>query len=298
MTAPSVLDPHRLARLLDVGRNVLSELDLDVVLDRVLETAAELTGARYAALGVLDEERRALARFLTRGVDEETHRAIGDLPQGRGVLGILIDNPHPLRLGDVGDHPRSVGFPPGHPPMSTFLGVPILLRGVAYGNLYLTEKEGAEDFSDEDEELVSLLASQAAVAIENARLYESATAWSRQLESLNEIGNALVGELDLARLLRLIADRLRELIQARLVAIALPTGSELRIEAAAGDVSEDLVGLTMPRASSKAGRVLERQRSERIDSILDDPEVHQETTRQLAATSGLYVPLLARDAAI
>src|SRR5581483_401148 len=196
------------------------------------------------------------------------------------------------------EDPRSVGFPPGHPEMHSFLGVPILLRGVAYGNLYLSEKNSGEDFSDEDEECVTLLAAQAAVAIENARLYESATAWSRQLESLNELGNALLGELDLARLLDPVATRLRELIGARLVAVLLPPGSELRIEAAAGEGATELVGLAFPRSMSKAGRVLERRRSERIDSILDDPEIHQDTTRQLAATSGLYVPLLARASAI
>ena len=139
MSSSVSLDSHRLARLLEVGRGVLSELDLDVVLDRLLETAADLTGARYAAIGVLDEERRALSRFLTHGADEATRRAIGDLPRGRGVLGVLIDHPVPLRLADVGDHPRSYGFPPGHPPMRAFLGVPIVVRGQAWGNLYLTE---------------------------------------------------------------------------------------------------------------------------------------------------------------
>ena len=291
-------ESERLRTLLETGIAISSELSLDAVLERIVLAAAALTGARYVALGVIDRSGTALERFVTTGIDDQTRAAIGDLPRGRGILGVLINEAQVLRLHDLQEDPRAVGFPPNHPEMHSFLGVPILLRGVAYGNLYLTEKETGEDFSEEDEELVTLLAAQAAVAVENARLYESATAWSRQLESLNEIGNALVGELDLARLLHLVATRLRDLIGARLVAIALPTGSELRIEAAAGDVSEDLVGLTMPRASSKAGRVLERQRSERIDSILDDPEVHQERTRQLAATSGLYVPLLARDAAI
>ena len=118
---------------------------------------------------------------------------------------MLIQDARNLRLHDLSEHPRSVGFPPGHPPMHTFLGVPILLRGVAYGNLYLTEKDGGGDFTDEDEELVTLLAAQAAVAVENARLYESATTWSQQLESLNEIGGALVGELELGPLLDLVA---------------------------------------------------------------------------------------------
>ena len=131
--------------------------------------------------------------------------------------------------------------------MHTFLGVPILLRGVAYGNLYLTEKDGGGDFTDEDEELVSLLAAQAAVAVENARLYESATTWSQQLESLNEIGGALVGELELGPLLDLVATRLRELIGARLVAIALPAGDDLRIAAADGEGMADLAGLRAAR---------------------------------------------------
>ena len=182
--------------------------------------------------------------------------------------------------------------------MRSFLGVPILLRGVAYGNLYLSEKADETDFTDEDEEIVTLLAAQAAVAVENARLYESATEWSRQLESLNEIGNALLTELDLKRLLELVARRLRELIDARVVAIALPEGDELRIEAAAGEGAEALTGSTLPRDGSKAGRILDRRRSERVDSLLDDPEVHASVTRLLGARSGLYVPLLVRDEAI
>jgi signal transduction histidine kinase len=182
--------------------------------------------------------------------------------------------------------------------MHTFLGVPILLRGVAYGNLYLTEKEGQADFTDSDEEVLTLLAAQAAVAIENARLYESATSWSRQLESLNEIGGALVGELELKPLLELIVQRLRDLIDARLVAIALPSGEQMRIEAAAGDGTEDFAGLTFPRADSKSGRVLERGSSERVDSLLDDPEAHQDVARRLGARSGLYVPLVVRGEAI
>ena len=179
---------------------------------------------------------------------EEMEKAIGDLPHGRGILGVLIQDARNLRLHDLSEHPRSVGFPPGHPPMHTFLGVPILLRGVAYGNLYLTEKDGGGDFSDEDEELVSLLAAQAAVAVENARLYESATTWSQQLESLNEIGGALVGELELGPLLDLVATRLRELIGARLVAIALPAGATLRIAAADGEGVADLAAFDLARA--------------------------------------------------
>src|SRR5207248_10811786 len=255
------------------------------------------TGAGYAALGVIDRSGTAFERFVTTGFDEETRAAIGDLPRGRGILGVLIREAQVLRLHDLQQDPRSVGFPPNHPAMHSFLGVPILLRGIAYGNLYLTEKEGGDAFSVEDEEVVTLLAAQAAVAVENARLYETSTAWSRQLESLSEIGNALVGELDLPKLLDLVAKRLRELIDARLVVIALSQADALRVEAAAGDVPEPTIGIRLPR-DSKAGRVLERRRSERIDSMLEDPEVHQESARLFAATAGLFVPLLAREEAI
>ena len=278
---------------------ITSELSLEALLQRLVSTAAELTGARYAALGVIDRNGTQLERFLTTGIDDETHRAIGDLPRGRGVLGVLIQEATPLRLHDLSEDPRSVGFPPMHPPMRTFLGVPILLRGVAYGNLYLTEKSDGDDFTDEDQEIVELLAAQAAVAIENARLYEAATQWSKQLESLNEVGNALATEMDLDRLLDLVARRLRELLNARLVTVLLPAGAtDLRFVAVAGEDEHELIGQTMPRAASKSGRVIERGRSERVDSVLDDPEVDHEIMRRLRARTGLWVPLVARGRTI
>jgi signal transduction histidine kinase len=296
MDALSVTE-GRLRALFAAGLAVTSELSLDALLNRLLEAAAELTGARYAALGVIDANGVDLEQFITHGVDDDLRAEIGDLPRGRGILGVLIREAKPLRLRDLAEDPRSVGFPPGHPPMRSFLGVPILVRGVAYGNLYLTEKQGGEDFTDEDEELVMLLAGQAAAAIENARLYEAATRWSRQLQSLNEVGNALATETDLERLLDLIVRRLRELLGARVVALALPSGGDtLRFAAVAG--AEELLGTTISRSESKSGSVLERRRSERIDSVLDDPEVHQEVSRQLAARTGMWVPLVARDQAI
>jgi signal transduction histidine kinase len=289
---------NRLRALVETGVAITSELSLDALLQRLVESASELTGARYAALGVIDRTGAELERFLTTGIDAETKAAIGDLPRGRGILGVLIREDEPLRLHNIGDDPRSVGFPPNHPPMKTFLGVPVHLRGVAYGNLYLTEKAGGEDFTDEDQELVELLASQAAVAIENARLYEAATTWSRQLESLNEVGNALATETDLDRLLDLVARRLRELLDARLVTVLLPGGDDqLRFAAVAGDRAE-LAGATITRSTSKTGRVLERRQSERADSVLDDPDVDHEAMRLLGARSGLWVPLLVRGRAI
>jgi signal transduction histidine kinase len=292
-------DENRLRALVEVGVAITAELSLDALLQRLVEAAAALTGARFAALGVIDRERSGLERFLTTGMDAATQEAIGELPRGRGILGALIDDAVPLRLHDLGEDPRAVGFPPSHPPMRTFLGVPIHLRGVAYGNLYLTEKEGGEDFTDEDEELVTLLASQAAVAIENARLYEAATSWSKQLESLNEVGNALATETELDRLLDLIARRLRELLDARLVTVVLPIGAgELRFVAVAGEGDGQILGEKISRETSKSGRVLERGRSERIDSVLDDPDVDNEAMRLMGARSGLWVPLLVRGRAI
>ncbi len=285
----------RWRRLIETGIAVTSELSLDALLQRIVEAAAQLTGAKYAALGVIDPSGRALERFLMTGIDEETQRRIGDLPHGRGILGVLIHDAEPLRLHDLMTDPRSVGFPPHHPPMRTFLGVPILLRGVAYGNLYLSEKENRDDFTSEDEELVTLLAAQAAVAIENARLYESATRWLDQLESLTEIGNAMAGETELQPLLQLIGERLAPLIDAELVVIAIPAGGDLRIEAAAGPAAAELVGTTLARNSSKIGRVLERRRSERVDSTLEDVEVDQELARRVGLRSGLFVPMIVAD---
>jgi signal transduction histidine kinase len=290
-SAPERIDRFRV--LVDAGIALSSELSLDALLQRLVETAGRLTGARYAALGVIDKSGQTLERFVTTGLDPETHAAIGELPRGRGILGVLIREARTLRLHDIADDPRSVGFPPHHPPMKTFLGVPILLRGVAYGNLYLTEKEGGEDFTVEDEELTQLLAAQAAVAIENARLYESSTRWLRQLESLNEISDALVSELELEPLLALVARHLRELVGARLVLIALPDAGEgLRVAAAEGEGTYGVVGMRLEFGGSKAGRVLERRRSERVDSVLEDAEIDQQAARRLGVHSALFVPLV------
>ncbi len=289
---------NRLRVLVDSGIALSSELSLDALLQRIVETAAELTSARYAALGVIGKSGQALERFLTTGIDAETYAAIGDLPRGRGILGVLIRETQALRLHDIANDPRSVGFPPRHPPMKTFLGVPIVLRGAAYGNLYLTEKQGGADFSEEDEELTQLLAAQAAVAIENARLYETSTRWLRQLESMNEIGIALASEIELEPLLALVARRLQELVDARLVLIVLPDGEELRVAAAEGEGTYGVVGMELGFAGSKAGRVLERGRSERVDSVLDDPEIDQQAAGRLGVHSALFVPLVARGEAI
>jgi signal transduction histidine kinase len=289
----------RLRVLVDAGIAMSSELSLDALLQRIVESSAELTGARYAALGVVDRSGQSLERFLTTGVDADTHAAIGELPRGRGLLGAVIREGRPVRLHEIADDPRSVGFPRNHPRMHTFLGVPILTRGVVFGNLYLSEKEDGSDFTEEDEDFTQLLAAQAAVAIDNARLYESSTRWLRQLESLHEIGNALAAELELEPLLGIVAARLRDLVDARMVLVAVPdTPTALRVAAVDGDAADELTGMTLPLVGSKVGKVLERARSERVDSVLDDHEVDQAAARRMGITTALYVPLVVQGRAV
>lgn len=163
--------PRSLRELLDAVLTVGSDLDLPAMLERIIQAAVDLVDARYGALGVLDESRTRLAQFITVGLDDETYRAIGDLPEGHGILGLLIVDAEPLRLPDLREHPDSYGFPPNHPPMRSFLGVPIRVRDEVFGNLYLTDKTSAEVFTDVDEELVVGLAAAAGVAIENTRLH-------------------------------------------------------------------------------------------------------------------------------
>jgi signal transduction histidine kinase len=290
----------RLRQLVETGISLSSDLSLESLLRRLIETAVGLTGATYGALGVIDRAGAALEQFITVGIDAETHAAIGDLPRGRGLLGAMIRNDGVLRLKEISEDPRSVGFPPAHPAMHSFLGVPIVLRGSAFGNLYLTEKRGGAEFTERDEEIVRLLAAQAGVAIENARLYEASRQWSRQLESLNEVSALLVAETDVPKLFRLAVDRLRELVAARAVLIELPSvdGQSLVVEAASGENADVLLGLKLGMERSKAGRTFGRNRGERIDSLIDDPEVDQSAPRLLDATTALYIPLSVHGRAV
>jgi signal transduction histidine kinase len=293
---------QRLERLIEVGRALVSELDLEAVLERVLDAAQELTGAQYAALGVLDESRSELERFLTRGIDAETHRAIGDLPRGRGVLGVLITDPRPLRLTDVGEHSRSFGFPLGHPPMHSFLGVPILIHGHAYGNLYLTEKQSGE-FDEEDENALVILADWAAIAIENARAYSDVAGRRNELEravatleATTEIGRALAGETDLERILELVVKRGRALTDARAALVMLESGGELVLTSLAGELDLSLIGQRIPVEGTVAGQVLRAGRAERLADARG--RLRFALARETHADTGLFVPLLFRGRAL
>jgi len=244
------VDEVRLQRLLDVGRSLVGVLDPDLVLQRLLEVARELTGARYAAIGVLNASREGVERFVTAGLSEAEGHAIGDPPRGRGVLGLLIKDPRALRLRDVSAHPESYGFPSSHPPMRTFLGVPIVIEGRAWGNLYLTEKAGGEEFTAGDEEAAVVLADWAAIAINNARLYRAVRERRdelertiRGLETTTEISRALGGETDLARVLELVVKRSRALLDARAADIVLGDGE---VGATAGETVSGAPALTAP----------------------------------------------------
>jgi signal transduction histidine kinase len=291
-----------LRRLIDVGRSLVSELDLEVVLERVLDVAQELTGARYAALGILDDRRQELERFLTRGIDPEAHRRIGDLPRGHGILGVLINDPRPLRLPDVGEHPRSYGFPLGHPPMHSFLGVPILIRGQAYGNLYLTEKADGP-FDEADEEALMVLADWAAIAIDNARLYRGVAGRRDELEravsaleTTSSIARAVGGETDLDRILELLVKRGRALVDARAMLVALREGDDLVVQAAAGEVPADVVSRRLPIEGTVAGEVMRTQRPERLSDAA--ARLRFALADHVGARTGLLMPLVFRGEAV
>jgi two-component system, NarL family, sensor histidine kinase DevS len=289
--------------ILEVARSVLSELDLDVVLDRVLQAAQELTGARYAALGVLDDSRTELVRFLTKGIAADTRAAIGSLPRGRGVLGVLIEEPAPLRLSNVSEHPRSYGFPHGHPPMSSFLGVPILIDGDPFGNLYLTEKGGGEQFTEDDEQAVSVLADFAGVAVDHARRYTGASEDRDELarnvaalEATTQIARALGGETDPDAVLQLVAKRGRALVSARTLLIELEHDEQLEVAAGAGEIPEGLIGTCLPLADTVASQAIRTKRVQRLEDQLNRARFEEHGLGQMGveAHGGLVVPLVFR----
>ena len=297
----ATLDEARLAALLDAGRVLVAQLEVDAVLEELLRVACELTGARYAALGVLDDDRRELRRFVTRGVGQAERERIGDPPRGHGILGELIRHPEPLRLADVSDHPRSYGFPAHHPPMHTFLGVPVLIRGEPWGNLYLTEKDGGP-FDEADETAAVILADWAALAVENARLYEDAATRRaeaeravRRLEATAAIARAVGSETDLDRVLELIVKRGRALLDARSVLLLLVEGDQFHLAAGAGQVATGALGGRFPLADSAMGEVLFSGRPERIDDVPARLRMSDRNLGVTGAATALLVPLVYRN---
>ncbi len=256
----------RLRSLLAANRSIVSELSLAAVLRRIVEAAREVAQARYAALGVIGADG-LLEEFVHSGLDAGTVAAIGDLPTGRGVLGALIEDPEPIRLHAISDHPRSAGFPPHHPPMTSFLGVPVQSRGAVFGNLYLTERVGGTDFTAEDEDLLLALAATASVAIENARLYEESRRRQEWLRASAEISRDLLQPDQDGQVLVRIADSVLRLADADVVTIVFPgpAADQLRVRVARGRPAEELRGFVYPAAGSLAGAAIRDGRAMLID---------------------------------
>ncbi|WP_258802317.1 GAF domain-containing sensor histidine kinase [Pseudarthrobacter sp. NS4] len=221
-----LLTQERMNGLLAAVVALAEDLSLEAVLDRLVRSACELVGAKYGALGVIGEDR-SLSHFITVGIQEEEARSIGDLPTGHGVLGLLIREPQPLRLHDLGQHPIASGFPPNHPPMNTFLGVPVRVRGEVFGNLYLTEKDGGQDFTPEDEDLAVALAAAAGIAIQNARLFEDSKRRQKWLEAGMELSSRLImaPHPGTADNLDLVAETALKVSGSALAVIAVPAGN-------------------------------------------------------------------------
>ncbi|MBA9002766.1 GAF domain-containing sensor histidine kinase [Thermomonospora cellulosilytica] len=254
----------RVHALLEAVVSIGGDLDLETVLHRIIKAATTLVDARYGALGVIGEEGEHLVRFVTVGVSQEEIEAIGHWPHGHGILGLLIKDPRPLRLHDLTEHPDSHGFPAGHPPMRRFLGVPVRVREEVFGNLYLTEKAGGGDFDEEDEIVVTALATAAGVAIENARLYEEGRRRERWLAASGEVTTALLSGRDQGEVIGLVAERARQICDAHLATVSLldRTASRLVVRAAAGPDADRLHGLRVPLDQGVAAAVCDTGESQ------------------------------------
>ncbi|WP_196924833.1 sensor histidine kinase [Micromonospora vinacea] len=265
-----VTSRERLRALLDAVVGIGTNLDLRTTLQRIVQAACELVGARYGALGVVGPDR-LLHDFIVHGITPEQHEQIGDLPHGRGVLGLLIDEPRPLRMPDITQHPRSYGFPANHPPMHSFLGVPVLIRDQVFGNLYLAEKQGGAQFTEDDEEIVVALAAAAGVAIENARLYALAHRRERWLAATAEITTVLLGEVRRTDALALVARRAREVAEAELALVLLyDTDAEqfsVEVVDGADEQAHALVGAVLPAADTSFGAAVAEGRQDQVDDL-------------------------------
>jgi signal transduction histidine kinase len=282
----------RVHALLDAVVAIGSNLELEVVLRQIVQAAVTLVNARYGALGVIGEGGK-LAEFVPVGLDEELIARIHHWPEGRGLLGELITDPRPLRLRDISAHPRSFGFPDGHPPMTTFLGAPVRIRDEVFGNLYLTEKEDGAEFDDEDEAILVALGAAAGVAIGNARLYDEARRQQRWLRASAEVTRRLLSEADADEVLALVTGQALQISGADLVVLALPAGDgrQLVIEHAAGDGAKEAIGVVLPAASSVSGIVLGSGKRLSLDDFSSDERAAPAAREHLHLGPAVVVPL-------
>jgi signal transduction histidine kinase len=278
--------------LLEAGLTLASELSLPIVLQRIVDLAAQVTDARYGAMGVIGDAA-TLVEFVTTGISARERRQIGALPHGLGVLGVLMNDPRPLRIRNISEHEKSVGFPPHHPPMRSFLGAPVQAMGRVFGNIYLAEKRAAEEFSEEDEKTLMVLATQAGVAIANASLYEEIRDRERWLDALHDISNHVLAGAGRATLLESIAEHALELASADVATIVAGSGTqgELVVAAAVGARSSDLLGQTIPSDKSISGEVMRSGRSLVIADLSSEREAFQPVVRLGRHGPALFVPL-------
>ena len=282
----------RVHTLLEAVVAIGGNLDLEIVLRKIIEAAVPLVQARYGALGVIGDDGR-LAEFIPVGLDEAQIAAIDHWPEGQGLLGTLIRDPRPLRLADLSAHPESHGFPPGHPAMSSFLGVPIRIRDEVYGNLYLTEKQGGGQFDEEDETLVVALAAAAGVAIDNARLYEEARRQERWLRATTEITRELLSGIQSTEVLKLVTTKALALSGADLVALAVPAGDQQRLvnTHAAGKAADEALGLVLPAAQSLSGQVLASGQTVVVEDFRNDGRVNPVAREHMPLGWAVLLPL-------
>jgi signal transduction histidine kinase len=286
---------QRLRRLLRANHSIVQELSLPAVLRRLVATAKDVSGAKYAALGVIGGDG-TLDQFLHVGMEDDTVQAIGELPKGRGVLGALIDDPKPIRLTRINEDPRSSGFPDGHPQMTTFLGVPIRSRGVVFGNLYLTDRADGGAFTAEDEELVLALAATAGIAIENARLYEESRRRQEWLRASGEVSRQLLDpEADYSETLHEIATSVKRLASADVVTLVRPTSGQpvqLEVIVATGAAERELVGIRYPTDNSIAWRAMEHGQGVRVAFVDQHPDVYLHLRPYVPVSQAMALPLL------
>jgi signal transduction histidine kinase len=282
----------RVHALLEAVVAVGSNLDLEVVLRQIVEAAVTLVDARYGALGVIGEGG-SLAEFVPVGLDEQEIARIHHWPEGRGLLGELITNPEPLRLSDMSVHPRSLGFPEGHPPMKTFLGAPVRIRDEVFGNLYLTEKKDGAEFDEEDQVVLTALGAAAGVAVGNARLYEEARRQQQWLRASSEVTQRLLSEADPDDVLALVTSHALEISGADLVVLALPAGdgSQLVIEHAVGEGAAEALGLVLPVGASLSGMVLGSGKPLSVDDFRSDERVAPAAREHMRLGPSVVLPL-------
>jgi signal transduction histidine kinase len=262
----------QLAALNEASLSLTSELSLTAVLQKVVDLSRQVVEARYGALGVLDEQGR-IQEFVTSGISDRERKRIGHPPEGKGVLGLIMREGKALRLADISAHAQSVGFPPHHPVMHTLLGLPIVYKGRTIGDLYLTDKEGGAQFTQEDQDAVTLFAAQAAVAIENARLYEEERRRAQEWRSLFELGEQVAASLDLNALLKTVVQRAQDLLRTEVAMLTLlsPSRDELVIAASVGLRTQALRNLRIPVSQTIPEPPAEEEGTVIIEDYLTDP---------------------------